>query len=394
MKIKVNRKKFRRAFATAASILASRDPSPIGSVLLSPKDGHLLLSSTNKEMVIRTMVEASCDIGPNVLLPWRVRPAISSIKTEDVTLELLENAVQISGGTATITLRTSPPQLYPGPQQIAIEEKHVEISSTLFRRAVRSTAFATLTFVCVPRLMLQCVNVAVSHGKMTFTSSDGTRVAQYVADVISSNVESEYGPVLIQPHFLTYLSRLARDSTVKMCIKNDTYAIFGLGDSIVAAVPLASGSFPKMDAVFATFHREVDHYETVKLNTAELAALLARASVMSTKDHQVVRLSVAEHRLWSEMRTPEVGESRSSIDVASWANQKPVTLDVQHLRDGLAVLYQNERVWLSIPDKALPLKLSTDNFTYIVMPFSDKTQQRHAYNDAIVTSQRPGARSD
>ena len=349
--------------------------------------------TTNQEMMIQTRVDAQCEFGPNALLPMRVRRALSVMDTENVRLELLDNSVQISGGGARITLHTDDPRLYLEPPRVVIDQEHVAIAPTLFRRAVRTTSFATRRFFKTNRLTLQCVNIVVSDSKMIFTSTDGTRVAQFVAEVDCHDFECADGGLLIQPHILTRLSRLTRNSTIKMCIKDGTHAVFGLSDKTYAAVALVPGSFPKMDAVFATFDRDVDHYQTVKLKTADLAAVLSQTAVMSTQDHQVVRLSVADQRLWSEMRTPEIGEARCGIDVASWVNQSPVTLDVQLLRDGIAVLYHNERVWLSIPDKALPLKLSTDNFTYVVMPFSDNTQQRHAYRDAIATIQRIGVKS-
>lgn len=385
MKLTVNRNAFRVAYRDAASVFPY-SPRSLVSVQLAPRDGHVLLTSSYQERVVQAKVEAQCDKGPTVWLPWRVGAAVSRMNSEDITLELIDKSVDISGGMARITLRTSslsnedPEQL-----QLAIDERHVEIGSRLFRRAVRSTEFATLTFVKLNRLTLQCVNVAVSNSKMTFTATDGTRVSQFVADVNTKDSEYEYGRLLIEPHFLRDLSSFARYSTVKMCVKDDSFAVFGFGDSIFATVPLASGLFPKMDAVFNTFDREADHYETVRLKVADLAALLSRTAVVSTSDHQVVRLFIAKHRLWSEMRTPEVGEARSSIDVASWANSKPVTLDVQLLRDGLATLNHKERVLLSIPDDALPLKLFDDNFTYVVMPFANDAQQQHAYGDAIAT---------
>jgi DNA polymerase III sliding clamp (beta) subunit (PCNA family) len=383
MEFTVNRSEFRTAFATAASILFRRDASVLGHVLLAPRDGCFLLTGTNQGTVIQTAVKAPCKFGPNALLPWRVRRVLSAMETKDVSLGLLENAVQISGGRASFSLQTPDPQLYPEPAPIVMDDAHVEVSSRQFRRAVRSTAFATFRFLNITNFALRSVHIAVSGKKLLFTATDGTKVARYAADVTNDPFESVFSSVLISPDLLMRLGHLTRDSTVKMCVKGDTVAMFGLGDSVSATVPLASGSFPKMDEVFATFTREVDHYETVKLTTGDLAALLSLTSVMSTKDHQVLRLSIGRQRLWSEMRTPEVGESRCHIDVASWVDSSPVTLDVQLLRDGLAVLQHNERVWLSIPDKALPLKLGTENYTYIVIPFGDTTQQRHAYNDAI-----------
>ena len=382
MEFIVDRSEFRNALVTASSILFRRDASVLGHVLLAPRDGRFLLTGTNQGMVIQTAVKAPCKFGPSALLPWRVRRVVSAMETEDVSLCLLENAVQISGGRASFSLRTPDPQLYPKPAPIVMDDGHVEVSARQFRRAVRSTVFAT-SRLHASGSALRFVGIATSGNKITFTATDGTRIARYAADITNAPSEGISSPLLISPDFLIRLRHFTRDSNVRMCIKNDDVAVFALGDSVFAAVPLASGSFPKMDPIFATFTRELDHYETVKLTTGDLAALLSQASVVSTKDHQVLRLYIGRQRLWSEMRTPEVGESRCHIDVASWADTSPVTLDAKLLRDGLAVLQHNERVWFSIPDKALPLKLSTENFTYIVMPFGDTTQQRHAYEDAI-----------
>ena len=147
MEFTVNRSEFRNALATASSILLWRDTTVMGHVLLAPRDGYFLLTGTNQGMVIQTAVKAPCKFGPNALLPWRVGRIVSAIKTEDVSLELLENAVQISGGKAFFTLRTPDPQQYPEPTQIAMDETHVEVSARQFRRAVRSTAFATFRFL-------------------------------------------------------------------------------------------------------------------------------------------------------------------------------------------------------------------------------------------------------
>jgi len=386
MRLTVNRHEFRKAFAIAASLLGSRTPKASTGVFLAPRDGHVLLTSTDDHMVVQTAVKASSQFGRSVMLPKRVGRILSAAQGEDITLEVSETTVEITGDRSRFNLRTSGLQPNTKPPEIVIDERHVEISSRLFRRAVRSTAFATLTFIHTINMALRSVYICVTGNRMAFTATDGTKVAQFTADVAVGDFECEYTGVLIAPDILRHLGRLAIGPTVKMCLKDDTHAVFGFGDTTCATVRLVSGSFPKLDDVFGTFSREAEHYETVEVMTGDLAAMLARAAIISTKEHQVVRLSVVDSRVWAQMRTPEVGEARCCIDVLSGAIHVPVTLDVELLRQGMAALDPHERVWLSIPDKDLPLRMFTDNFTYVVMPFCSNTHQRHAYGDAIGTS--------
>ena len=390
MKITINRQDFRKAFATATSITSSDSRSPYSSVLLAPKKNHVLLTSTNQNITLQTKVRAKCDPGPDVLLSRRVRPALSALDTKNVRLEFIDgrvkiSAVRVSSYKATIVLKTLDRKRFPALPTFVADGPNVTIKPTLFRRAVESTWFATRQFVNNSMSILRLVNISVSENKMTFTATDGTRIARFVADV-SCKKSKRLDFFNIHPDTLKQLRRLTRKSPVKICISNDNCAVFSFGDETRAIVPLALGKFPNLDSVFDSFDNESNHYETVSLKANEFAAMLSQASIMSTRAHQVLRLSLANNRLWSEIRTPEVGEARSSIEALSQSNNSLVTLDVQLLREGMDVLNQRARVNLSIPDKTMPLKIFTKNFTYVVMPFDNNTQQRHAYSDAIATS--------
>ena len=56
MRLTVQRDEFKKAFAIAASLLRGRDRTPIPGVFLAPRDGHVLLYSTDRQIVIRTAV--------------------------------------------------------------------------------------------------------------------------------------------------------------------------------------------------------------------------------------------------------------------------------------------------------------------------------------------------
>jgi DNA polymerase III sliding clamp (beta) subunit (PCNA family) len=244
MEFTVNRSEFRTALATASSILFRRDTSVLGHVLLVPRDGYFLLTGTNQGMVIQAAAKARCRFGPNALLPWRVRRVLSALETKDVSLRLLENAVQISGGRASFTLRTPDPQLYPEPPQISLDETHVEVSARQFRRAVRSTAFATSRLHAIGSA-LRFVGIAASGSKITFTATDGTRIACYSAAVIRDASDGKFRPVLISPDFLVWLSHLTRDSNVRICFKDDNVAVFVLGDSVFCYSTAGLGFVPE-----------------------------------------------------------------------------------------------------------------------------------------------------
>lgn len=293
---------------------------------------------------------------------------------EDVAIELHGEWVHILGARARFRFRTLDPRGYPEPPPSAIGHRFVSMRPGLFRRAVELTAFASLRNSS-QGWTKQCVNVAVSDDKIVFTATDGARLAQFVAEVATVDFECAYGSVLIPPYFLLHLCRLARDSTVKMCIDDDNRAVFGMGDTTVVTVPLMSGSFPKVERLLDMFDQQAARYNSFNLKRGEVTAMLSRVAIMSSDDHNAARIHVGGNCVRFETSTPEIGDALCIAGARYSLPDRFVDLDLRHLTQGIAGLDRKELVRFVIGDQLLPVKLEAvpakffaDRYTYVLMP--------------------------
>ena len=381
MRLTANRNELRKALGITTTLLPSSS-----NIFLSIRNGRAMLFSTDGQIVIQTALAAACESDRDAILPPRIKRVVSAVKTNNVTLEFLEGKIKVVGKTSKFALREPESPEGSQPTEAEIAEEYVEMCSRLFRRAIRTTAFATQTSLGTQNLGIKSVNIEIEGSTITFMATDGTKIARFVADLKFSNSLPNAQSILLAPNILRILHRLASEPTVKISINNDNFATFGFGENTVVTVRTISGSFPKMDDVFARF--EAGNHETIEVANGALARMLAQTAITSTSSHQVVRLSVDRKRLAAEMCTPEVGDASCYIDLASEVNHREVKLDIGLLREGIDAIWHREKITLAISDEDQPIKISTKNYTYIVMPLATDAHQQHAYGDGLGTIRR------
>ena len=271
MRLTANRNEL-KALAITTALAQSNSQMQVPGISLSIRNGQALLSSTDGQIMIQTAITASCETGRDAILPTRIRRVVSAVETKNVTLEFSEGKIKVVGRSSKFALHE--PEFHESgkPTEAEIAEEHVEMCSRLFRRAIRTTAFATQSAFSTHNFGIKSVNIEIEGSTITFMATDGTKIARFVADLKVSNSLPNAQSILLAPNILRILHRLASEPTVKISINNDNFATFGFGENTVVTVRTISGSFPKMDDVFARF--EAGNHETIEVANGALARML------------------------------------------------------------------------------------------------------------------------
>jgi DNA polymerase III sliding clamp (beta) subunit (PCNA family) len=376
MKIIVNRKSFRRALSNVGGHRLNKSTEWL---CLTPHAGSLVLEDNTPECAIKTQIPARCEAAPKAFLQKKsLARIVSSIKSQELSMELTEESLQITGGKATFNIKLQNPKEYPRFTDFGTTPQDIHIAPELFRKAIRSTIFATRRFTNSYSI-LQCVNIRVSNNSLVFQATDGARISTYKIALGNTDEDTEMS-IMVKPQLLDYLRRSTTDATVKLSMKQNNHLVLALSDRTQAAVPILEGTYPSLTDVIESQNHVVDQAVSLSLRGSQLNSLISQAAIVSTRDHQLLHLYTDGDQLCAEMQTPEVGYASSTLKLETKYPKAGVTIDCMLLKDALTALGHREKFQLTLFDKTKPIRLSTERWEYVLMTFADGTQQRHSYD--------------
>lgn len=351
-----------QSFYTAASMVAraceTKTTIPaLGGVLLSSQGpGQMAAQATDLAVALAAKFEAVVESEGEALVPAaKLLPVLSGLSGQ-VTFEVLETRwVKLSwrGGRARLPGLT--PEMFPAvPALPELPEsvKAADLSKLLERASIAAAQKDEGHFSLSGALLI------FAPGTVTGVCADGHRLSVAKCDREGGGDFQE---------FITLrgvdLARSIKGEVVKVGSTHDR--TFFVTDQCTLAVKKFASKFPAWESVVPA-----ENPVQVVVAPGALLPSLRRLSVVADLKSRQARLVFSAEGLKVAASSAESGETEETLATAVQGGEAEVGFNVRYLEEFFEKA--EKAVTIAVRDEATAGKMSTEGWTYVVMPISNK----------------------
>lgn len=318
---------------------------------------RLRLLGTDLELTISQVVEVNGEQDGVAVLPARLATdVVRALEPGAVTVEISDDAAEISSGRSQFSLRTIPAGDFPRPTEP--EGEAVVLPAKELAQALRQVVPAASSDDSRP--ILTGVLLAAEGSGVRLVATDSYRLA--VRDLPGANVLPEGQRVLLPSRALSELTRLLTGADELTLRLGERDASFEVGKARLTT-RVIEGEFPNYRSLIPA-----SHPNRLRVGRAEFLDAVRRVRLLA-RESTPVRLVMKPDGLDLTAITQDVGEAHESIDASYEGAELTVAFNPEYLLDGLEVTPADE-VTLDTLDARNPavLRGSSDDFLYLLMP--------------------------
>ncbi len=360
MKFRISKETFLDGLQKVQHVVSSRTTLPIlSNVLLVAKDGRLQLTTTDLDVGITGSVEADVEKeGATTLPAKRLVSIVRELPSSEIEVSVdAKNHASIRSGPSFFKIIGLGEGEFP-PLPDFSGAKDFKIPQGVLRDGLKKTSYAISTDET--RYVLNGIFTSFKDGKMTLVATDGRRLAMVDADLeFPASHETD---VIIPSKAVQELQRLLGDSGDVLVKLSDSQISFEIGDSLLCS-KLIEGNYPNYRQVIPG-----DSNERVVIGRDALLETVRRVSLLSSDKSNSVKLIFTENKIEVTANSPDVGESKESMDVSYSGPDMQIAFNPEFLQAPLRALDADE-VYLDLIDEMSPGVLRIEGtFLYVLMP--------------------------
>lgn len=360
MKFRISKETFLDGLQKVQHVVSSRTTLPIlSNVLLVAKDGRLQLTTTDLDVGITGSVEADVEKeGATTLPAKRLVSIVRELPSSEIEVSVdAKNHASIRSGPSFFKIIGLGEGEFP-PLPDFSGAKDFKIPQGVLRDGLKKTSYAISTDET--RYVLNGIFTSFKDGKMTLVATDGRRLAMVDADLeFPASHETD---VIIPSKAVQELQRLLGDSGEVIVKLSDSQISFEIGDSLLCS-KLIEGNYPNYRQVIPG-----DSNERVVIGRDALLETVRRVSLLSSDKSNSVKLIFSENKIEVTANSPDVGESKESMDVSYSGPDMQIAFNPEFLQAPLRALDADE-VYLDLIDEMSPGVLRIEGtFLYVLMP--------------------------
>lgn len=360
MKFRISKETFLDGLQKVQHVVSSRTTLPIlSNVLLVAKDGRLQLTTTDLDVGITGSVEADVEKDGATTLPAkRLVSIVRELPASEIEVSVdAKNHASIRSGPSFFKIIGLGEGEFP-PLPDFSGAKDFKIPQGVLRDGLKKTSYAISTDET--RYVLNGIFTSFKDGKMTLVATDGRRLAMVDADL--EFPASHEKDVIIPSKAVQELQRLLGDSGDVIVKLSDSQISFEIGDSLLCS-KLIEGNYPNYRQVIPG-----DSNERVVIGRDALLETVRRVSLLSSDKSNSVKLVFSENKIEVTANSPDVGESKESMDVSYSGPDMQIAFNPEFLQAPLRALDADE-VYLDLIDEMSPGVLRIEGtFLYVLMP--------------------------
>ena len=366
MKIICDRTALLDAVNIVSSVVVSRTPSPVLlCVKLTAVDGVLTLAATDLEIGLRMGIDQVNieDEGTALIPADKLKQIVHASDDPTLTIHTDDHAVHITSANARFKVFGYDPKEAPEVRDFTDIKVDFEADAGVLGKLVGRTLFAAASEHS--RYAINGVLLDRDGNKLRLVATDGRRLA--ISRGACRNGNDQHS-CIVPIKTLNLLSRLIDnpDTLIRVGIEENRI-IIAVGDGTDAAVlssNLVEGSFPPFEDVVPR-----EHDRTGVFSTAELAAAVRSAALLTNEESRGVKMAFSGDQLTLTSRAPEMGEAEIHIDAEKYDGEPlDIGFNPGFLTDALKVVDKAEvTIELKAPNKPGVIKMGND-FTYVIMP--------------------------
>jgi DNA polymerase-3 subunit beta len=311
MHIIIQRDYLAQAVGQVSKAVSSRTTIPIlTGIKLSVTHTECHLTGSDSDISIQSYIPMQVDekdivkvnkIGSVVLPAKYLAEIVKKLPDAFIEIEVMPQFMtMIRSGKTEFTLNGLDPDEYPRLPQIE-EDKVINVSSNVFKNAVRQTAFAVSTQESRP--ILTGVMWQLNEGLLKLVATDSHRLAQKLIQV-EAEQDLQLQNVVIPGRSLYELSRIIEDEDTDLEIVVSQQQILVRANHILFMSRLLDGTYPDTTRIIPQQSKTV-----IQVETKLLLQAIERASLLAKDAKHLVHLSVEpDKQLQITSFTPEVGK--------------------------------------------------------------------------------------
>lgn len=369
MKITCDRAELSEALGLAASVIPPRSPRPVlQNVCLRTTPQGIEVLATDLEVSLRAKVtRVDVERPGEALIPAaRAVAILRELEGDKVEIACEDRIATITAGGSRFKIVGEDPREFPQIPSFD-EQDAIKFGRSQLETMIRKTAFAAATEGT--RYALNGVLFDLKGDRLRLVATDGKRLALCERPVDLSgapeSVRTGAVHVVVPNKGVGLLARLAPPDDETVSLRFLEGQLLAASSRATLAAQLVQGHFPPYDGVIP---RDVPR--KIEFETKFFLPALRRASLLTTKESQAVRLSFGFNKLTLSSRTPDVGESTVEFPVPYADDPMEIAFNSQFLLDALKVI-DGDRFTLELKDESSPGVLREgESFTYVVMPIS------------------------
>lgn len=313
MKFIIRQPALQQMIQIASKAVAVRTTKQIlTGILIEAAENKLTITAYDLELGIQTTLEADEKNALNVekngaiVLPARYfAEVVRKLPSSELCITVNNNYMTaIECGNVEFHLHGIDAVEFP-KLPLFHSDSHLNFPSDILRDFIQTTAFATSTSEVRP--VLTGIHIQHSDGQLTFTATDGLRMATRTSHF--DDFPSGEWSAVIPGKSLTELARiLPDDSTITSMQLTESHSLFLVGKTHFYT-RLIDGSYPDTTRIIPKTTRTEISIDVESVSDAiDRAALIAR-----DRDNHMVRLELEDSKLTFSSSSPEIGNVSESV---------------------------------------------------------------------------------
>ncbi len=360
MKITCPKGQLLTAISHIQGAVSPRTTLPIlTNVLLEADKEILTLTATDLDIGVQYRVPVTVSApGATTLPARRLFGIIKELPEDIVEIEVSPNNVAvITCGSAYFKVVGLGREEFPRLPEFP-DTKSFELPQELLREMINKTSYA----MCrdESRYVLNGTYLIAKSGKVIMVSTDGRRLAFIEKHIdLPKSIDME---AIIPAKAVQELTKLLEtEGTVNVALTKNQIA-FRLPNCILIS-RLIEGTFPNYKQVIPK-----DLEQKISLKKDELLSAVKRATLITNERSNSIKLNMGSGRLVISANTPDVGESRESINIPYKGKEIEIAFNPLFVIDVLRNL-EDQEIILEITDGVNPgIIRSGPEFLYVIMP--------------------------
>jgi DNA polymerase-3 subunit beta len=239
------------------------------------------------------------------------------------------------------------------------DTRSVVLPAGALRSLIRLTAFAAARERM--RYALNGVLVRAEGGTIEFVATDGRRLARATAPATGTAPDEFHA--IVPTKGLQQIDKSITDLDAEVRLSVGGNHVCGRTGRASVVSRLVEGSFPNYKDVIPQTCKQ-----KAVVPREALAAALRRASLVTSRDSQSVRLQFAPSGLTISAQSAE-GSAEEQVECDFQGESEPVGFNPEFLLECLSVL-TGETVQFEWNDRKSPGKITEGGYVYVVMPVS------------------------
>ncbi len=366
MRFTCDRDDLLKAVQSVSGVVASKGVHPVyESVQITAENDALTLSATDLEIGMRVHVGPGESLrierpGTAVVPAQRLGAICRELSKGELIFDwdAERRECTLQAGRGRFQLQGPSPEDFPEIPDVGGAEE-VAINAGVLRQMIKRTAFAAAKERM--RFALNGLLLKVEGESLELVATDGRRLA--VDQGACTNPGGVSLRAIVPTKGLQQLDKALSDpaSSVWISIGNNHFR--GRTERVTVVSRLVEGSFPGYKEVIPA---NCSHGATIPRD--ELVSTLRRASLVTSRDAQCVRLRFHTEGLTVSARSAE-GSAEETLSCAYEGEEELLGFNPDFLLEALAVLPAGD-IAFAWNGKASPGKITEGSYTYVVMPVS------------------------